>query len=175
MCVGRRTSCDNSAFRNLKNKQKCSHALYNNDTLLADSIVHKFINFEFRNNHFRLEPPSVNGRRNGAWLPHLKLSSQRFIATSRHWGYGCTLLHLSRFSQVRGGWRGCGWVLRWVEVTPGDMKRFHRFEDFVHVDEKWFYLYVEGQKFNLYDNEDLPVRKMPEHFFHHQSFLLHRP
>ena len=118
---------------------------------------------------------SVSGPRSGSWLPNLKSSSQRFIATLRRWGYGRTLLHLSRFSQVRGGWRGCGWALRWVEVTPGDMKRFHHFEDFVHVDENWFYLYVEGQKLYLYDNEDLPIRKTPEHFLYHQPFPLHRP
>ncbi|CAN0269866.1 unnamed protein product [Pylaiella littoralis] len=36
----------------------------------------------------------------------------------------------------------------------------HDFEDFVHVDEKWFYLYKEGQKFYLYDDEIPPVRKV---------------
>ncbi|CAM9853573.1 unnamed protein product, partial [Pylaiella littoralis] len=36
----------------------------------------------------------------------------------------------------------------------------HDFEDFVHVDEKWFYLFKDGQKFYLYDDEIPPVRKV---------------
>ena len=36
----------------------------------------------------------------------------------------------------------------------------HDFEDFVHVDEKWFYLFVDGQRFYLSDEEVPPVRKV---------------
>ena len=40
------------------------------------------------------------------------------------------------------------WVLRWVrDPTAGGCRVLHDFEDFVHVDEKWFYLFVDGQRF----------------------------
>ena len=40
------------------------------------------------------------------------------------------------------------WVLRWVRgPTAGGSRVLHDFEDFVHVDEKWFYLFVDGQRF----------------------------
>ena len=39
------------------------------------------------------------------------------------------------------------WVLRWVRTTAaaGGYRVLHDFEDFVHVDEKWFYLFQDGQ------------------------------
>ena len=54
------------------------------------------------------------------------------------------------------------WVLRWVRTTAaaGGYRVLHDFEDFVHVDEKWFYLFQDGQKFYLYDGEPPPVRKV---------------
>eukprot|EP00903_Cladosiphon_okamuranus_P006869 g6690.t1 len=52
------------------------------------------------------------------------------------------------------------WALRWVRSAAGGTRVFHDFEDFVHVDEKWFYLYTDGQKFYLYDDEIPPVRKV---------------
>ena len=45
-------------------------------------------------------------------------------------------------------------VLRWVGVSStssavaNPAREIHHFvEDFVHVDEKWFYLFVDGQRF----------------------------
>ncbi|CAM9241166.1 unnamed protein product, partial [Pylaiella littoralis] len=54
------------------------------------------------------------------------------------------------------------WVLRWVRTAAaaGGSRVLHDFEDFVHVDEKWFYLFKDGQKFYLYDDEIPPVRKV---------------
>ncbi|CAN0383563.1 unnamed protein product, partial [Pylaiella littoralis] len=52
------------------------------------------------------------------------------------------------------------WALRWVLPAAGGAKVVHDFEDFVHLDEKRFYLYQEGQKTCLYDGEIPPVRKV---------------
>ena len=64
------------------------------------------------------------------------------------------------------------WVLRWVRSSTsvtstataaadgGSTRVLHDFEDFVHVDEKWFYLFHDGQRFYLYDGEEPPVRKV---------------
>lgn len=52
------------------------------------------------------------------------------------------------------------WALRWLRPAADGTRVMHDFEDFVHVDEKWFYLYTDGQKFYLYDDEIPPVRKV---------------
>ena len=57
--------------------------------------------------------------------------------------------------------------MRWVRTTAaaGRYRVLHDFEDFVHVDEKWFYLFQDWQKFYLYDGEPPPVRKVPSKRF----------
>ncbi|CAM9256569.1 unnamed protein product [Pylaiella littoralis] len=56
------------------------------------------------------------------------------------------------------------WVLRWLSTARAGRvavtRVLHDFEDFVHVDEKWFYLFKDGQKFYLYDGEEPPIRKV---------------
>ena len=55
------------------------------------------------------------------------------------------------------------WVLRWVQSPAASgysTKVLHDFGNFVHVDEKWFYLFKDGQRFYLYDDEIPPVRKV---------------
>eukprot|EP00904_Undaria_pinnatifida_P000354 jgi/Undpi1/10319/HiC_scaffold_28.g12770.m1 len=52
------------------------------------------------------------------------------------------------------------WVLRWLAaVRAGPSRVLHDFDDFVHVDEKWFCLFNDGQRFYLCDGEEAPVRK----------------
>ena len=36
------------------------------------------------------------------------------------------------------------WALRWVRFSPGGARKFHNFFDFVHLDEKWFYIYLQA-------------------------------
>ncbi|CAM9901585.1 unnamed protein product, partial [Pylaiella littoralis] len=57
------------------------------------------------------------------------------------------------------------WVLRYISTARAGRaaavtRVLHDFEDFVHVDEKWFYLFKDGQKFYLYDGEEPPIRKV---------------
>lgn len=52
------------------------------------------------------------------------------------------------------------WAVRWCRPTPGGNFKFHHFEDHVHLDEKWFYICRNGQKYYLYDDEELPIRKV---------------
>eukprot|EP00904_Undaria_pinnatifida_P000538 jgi/Undpi1/10485/HiC_scaffold_29.g12935.m1 len=52
------------------------------------------------------------------------------------------------------------WSLRWVRNAPGGAHKFHHFYDFVHLDEMWFYICKNGQRYYLYEGEDLPVRKV---------------
>ena len=56
VCVSRRTSSDSCAFR-IQIVSILFTCLYINNTLLADSEIHEFINFEFRNYRLRLESP----------------------------------------------------------------------------------------------------------------------
>lgn len=39
------------------------------------------------------------------------------------------------------------WAKRWVQPHANDEKALHHFEDFVHVDEKYFVLCQDGQKY----------------------------
>eukprot|EP00903_Cladosiphon_okamuranus_P014913 g13809.t1 len=60
------------------------------------------------------------------------------------------------------------WVLHWLRIPtpaggaggPDIIRVLHDFEDFVHVDEKWFYLFQDGQTYYLYDGEVPPTRKV---------------
>ncbi|CAN0260747.1 unnamed protein product, partial [Pylaiella littoralis] len=52
------------------------------------------------------------------------------------------------------------WALRWVSSSAGGGHKFHHFEDFVHIDEKWFYICPNGQKYYLYTDEEVPTRKV---------------
>ena len=55
------------------------------------------------------------------------------------------------------------WALRWVRTTPPELGGGHKFQDFlnfVHLDEKWFYICKHGQKYYLHDDEDVPTRKV---------------
>ena len=52
------------------------------------------------------------------------------------------------------------WALRWVSSSPGRGHKIHHFEDFVHIDKKWFYICQNGQKYYLYTDEELPTRKV---------------
>ena len=52
------------------------------------------------------------------------------------------------------------WALRWVRNAPGGARKFQNFFDFVHLDEKWFYICKQGQRYFLYEGEDLPIRKV---------------
>ncbi|CAN0382926.1 unnamed protein product [Pylaiella littoralis] len=52
------------------------------------------------------------------------------------------------------------WAVRWVREVPGGARKFHNFYDFVHLDEKWFYICKQGQRYYLYEGEDLPVYKV---------------
>ncbi|CAM9993707.1 unnamed protein product, partial [Pylaiella littoralis] len=52
------------------------------------------------------------------------------------------------------------WALRWVSSSAGGGHKFHHFEDFVHIDEKWFYICQNGQKYYLYTDEEVPTRKV---------------
>eukprot|EP00903_Cladosiphon_okamuranus_P013263 g12367.t1 len=52
------------------------------------------------------------------------------------------------------------WALRWVRSSPGGARKFHHFFDFVHLDEKWFYICKQRQRYYLYEGEDLPIRKV---------------
>ena len=56
--------------------------------------------------------------------------------------------------------RRLGWALRWVRNAPGGARKFHNFFDCVHLDEKWFYICKQGQRYYLYEGEDLPIRKV---------------
>ena len=38
------------------------------------------------------------------------------------------------------------WALRWVSSSPGHRHKIHHFEDFVHMDEKWFYICQNGHR-----------------------------
>ena len=61
------------------------------------------------------------------------------------------------------------WALRWVLTTPPELGGGHTFQDFlnfVHLDEKWFYICKSGQKYYLHDDEDVPTRKV-----HHKSHI----
>ncbi|CAN0455456.1 unnamed protein product, partial [Pylaiella littoralis] len=49
--------------------------------------------------------------------------------------------------------------LAWA-LSPGGARKFHNFFDFVHLDEKWFYICKQGQRYYCYEGEDLPVRKV---------------
>lgn len=54
------------------------------------------------------------------------------------------------------------WVRRWVvrSAAAGGSRVVHDFDNFVHVDERWFYLFKDGQRYYLYDGEEPPVRKV---------------
>ena len=40
------------------------------------------------------------------------------------------------------------------------MLKLHHFEDFVHIDEKLFYICQNGQRYYLYTDEESPTRKV---------------
>ncbi|CAM9098659.1 unnamed protein product [Pylaiella littoralis] len=50
--------------------------------------------------------------------------------------------------------------MSWVRSAAAGSRVLHNFDDFIRVDEKWFYLFVDGQRFHLYDKEEPPVRKV---------------
>ena len=55
------------------------------------------------------------------------------------------------------------WAVRWVLTAPPELGGGHKFQDFlnfVHLDEKWFYICKNGQKYYLHDDEDVPTRKV---------------
>lgn len=55
--------------------------------------------------------------------------------------------------------------MRWISPVSGGEHKFHQFEDFLHLDEKWFYIVKNGQRHYLYKGKDLPIRKV-KHKFH---------
>ncbi|CAB1112923.1 unnamed protein product [Ectocarpus sp. CCAP 1310/34] len=55
---------------------------------------------------------------------------------------------------------GLSWALRWVRPSAGDAHKFHHFFDFLHLDEKWFYICKQGQRYYFYEGEHLPIRKV---------------
>ncbi|CAM9907919.1 unnamed protein product [Pylaiella littoralis] len=63
------------------------------------------------------------------------------------------------------------WVMSWVRSAAAGSRVLHDFDDVVHVDEKWFYLFVDGQKFYLYDEEEPPVRKVQSKRFNHEGHV----
>ena len=65
------------------------------------------------------------------------------------------------------------WVLRWVRTTAaaGGYRVLHDFEDFVHVDEKWFYLFQDGQKFYLLRRRATPCPQGTEQAIHHEGHV----
>lgn len=36
------------------------------------------------------------------------------------------------------------WALRWIKHVSGGVHNSHHFEDFIHLDEKWFYIVMNG-------------------------------
>ncbi|CAN0083821.1 unnamed protein product, partial [Pylaiella littoralis] len=52
------------------------------------------------------------------------------------------------------------WAVRWAREVPGGARKFHNFYNFVHLDEKWFYIWKQGQRYYLYEGEDVPVYKV---------------
>ncbi|CAN0403566.1 unnamed protein product, partial [Pylaiella littoralis] len=52
------------------------------------------------------------------------------------------------------------WSLRWVRDAPGGARKFHHFYDFVHLDEKWFYICKQGPRYYCYEGEDIPIWKV---------------
>ncbi|CAM9363815.1 unnamed protein product, partial [Ectocarpus sp. 4 AP-2014] len=52
------------------------------------------------------------------------------------------------------------WAVRWVRFSPGGACKFHNVFDCVHLDEKWFYICKQGQRYYLHEGEDLPIRKV---------------
>lgn len=52
--------------------------------------------------------------------------------------------------------------MQWVcDRASGAHNKIHHLEDFVHLDEKWFYICNNGQKYYLYDDEEeVPTRKV---------------
>ncbi|CAN0136468.1 unnamed protein product [Pylaiella littoralis] len=52
------------------------------------------------------------------------------------------------------------WALSFVREMPGGRYKFNALTDMVCVDERWFYLCVHGQKYYLYDEETMPIRRV---------------
>ena len=51
-------------------------------------------------------------------------------------------------------------------IDKNDTSKFKHMEDLIHIDEKWFYLMKDGQRFIIVADEAEPYRHL-----HHKSFL----
>ena len=56
--------------------------------------------------------------------------------------------------------RRLAWALRWVRDGHGGTRTFDTMDSVVMVDEKWFFMKKQGQKYILAEGEDLPVHKV---------------
>eukprot|EP00903_Cladosiphon_okamuranus_P008822 g8449.t1 len=52
------------------------------------------------------------------------------------------------------------WARRWTAAAAAGTRKFHGMGNIVHVDEKWFYICKDGQKYYLFDDENPPSRKV---------------
>ncbi|ETV72327.1 hypothetical protein H257_12488 [Aphanomyces astaci] len=50
--------------------------------------------------------------------------------------------------------------LRFLRVMPGGGRVFENMHDYVHVDEKWFFLTKVNRRFYVYDDEELALRSV---------------
>lgn len=64
------------------------------------------------------------------------------------------------------------WVFRSVETAAHRPRVLHDFEDFAHVDDKWHYLFKDGQTLHSHDGEIPPVREVQSKRFITEAMFL---
>lgn len=67
---------------------------------------------------------------------------------------------LKPFLADEGKKRRLEWALRWVRESHSGTRVFQSMHNVVMVDEKWFYMFKQGQKYYLGVGEELPVHKV---------------
>ncbi|CAM9375651.1 unnamed protein product [Laminaria digitata] len=91
---------------------------------------------------------------------HLGLSQQTLRNNLKHLGMRAASRFLKPDLTEEGKKKRVDWALRWVRDGHGGARAFDTMDNVVMVDEKWFFMKKNGQRYYLGEGEDLPVEKV---------------
>lgn len=104
--------------------------------------------------------PLKNRTTQRAVANQLGLSQQTLRNNLKHLGMRAASRFLKPLLTEEGKKKRVDWALRWVRDRHGGARVFDTMDNVVMVDEKWFFIKKNGQRYYLGEGEDLPAERV---------------
>lgn len=108
-------------------------------------------------NEALLEVPLKNRTTQRAVAAQLGIPQQTLHQNLKKLGMRAASRFLKPLLTEQGKARRLAWALRWVREGHLGSRSFDKMDNVVMVDEKWFFIKKQGQRYYLADGEDAPV------------------